>query len=285
MSPLEKHLLVTVSEDLNALFGLRYVFGFFTKRELTRLTLFYVAPRSGGAPRVPVFLPEDAARVGEGHRKPPHALAVARDWLVNMGFPPERVELKSSRAKLGTVKDIVAEAEDGLYDAVVLGRRALTWLDEVFGGSVSHGLLGEHIGFPVWMCRDSLRDRKNVLLCMDDSEQALRAADHVGFMLQDEPGHRVTIFHATSPGASDADRVADLMANAREILTRNGIAEDRIDSLVESSKDTSKRIVQLAGEGRYAAVAVGRRGLASFFGSTSQKLLRNLEGAALWVSK
>jgi len=265
MPPLEKHLLVTVSEDADALFGLRYVFGFFTQKDVMRVTLFHVAPRHSGG---------DFSAPGT-----PHALTAARDWLLGMGFPPERLELKSSRAKLGTVKDIVAEAESGLYDALVLGRRGVTWLDEVFGGSVSSGLLAENITFPIWACRGSIQGRKNVLLCVDGSEQALRAADHVGFILRDEPGHAVTIFHGKGSGSSD------ITAQVRDVLTQNGIPGDRIDTLTEdASTDPAKRILRIADTGRYAAVAVGRRS-GKVFGSTSQKLLRGLDGPALWVSK
>ena len=294
-SPLEKHLLVTISEDINALFGLRYVFGFFTRRDLVRLTLFYVTPRpAAGSFKSSLPLcrsPQDEDEaLGKSCRRPPHALATARDWLKDMGFPPDRVELKASPAKLGTVKDIAAEAERGLYDAVVLGRRGLSWFDEIFDDSVTHRLLWESLSFPLWVCRNPMRHRRNVLLCMDDSEEALRVADHVGFILRDEPEHRVTVFHNRAQGLPEGERIEDGMAKAGEILQQNGIEEERIDFLVKSSKDQAGLILQEARQGEYAAVAIGRTGgkpstMANIFGSTSLTLLRRLEGAALWISK
>lgn len=294
MAPLEKHLLVTISEDINALFGLRYVYGFFGRRDLTRLTLFYVTPRIEGrisSESAPPFCePGQQPAFGQSCRKPPQSLATARDWLLDMGFPADRISLKSSPAKLGTVKDIAAEAERGLYDAVVLGRRGLSWFDEIFDDSITHRLLWESIAFPLWICRNPMRHRKNVLLCVDGSEQSKRIADHVGFILNGEPEHSVTVFHNRAQSLPEGERIEDIMGQAGDILRQNGIPEERIDYLVKSSKDPAELILKQASQGEFAAVAVGRTGgkpspRDNIFGTTSLTLLRKLEGAALWISK
>jgi len=298
MPPIEKQLLVTISEDINALFGLRYVFGFFGRRDLVRLTLFYVSPRQEGfggedrelMSRLPFCEPGQQDGFGGGCRKIPRALADARKWLMDMGFPADKVDIKSSPAKLGTVKDIAAEAQRGLYDAVVLGRRGLTWFDEFFEDSITQRLLWESITFPLWVCRNPARHARNVLLCVDGSEQALRIADHVGFVLRDEPEHSVTVFHNRAQGLPEGERIGDIMNEAADILRNNGVADERIDFVVKSSKDPAELILKEAASGQYAAVAVGRTkgritGMNNIFGSVSQTLLRKLEGASLWISK
>ena len=295
MNPLEKHLLVTISEDINALYGLRFVHGFFSRPGFTRLTLFYVSPRqqdSGGFEAKAPFC-ESGRDSGQGSacRQPPAALAAARDWLLSMDFPSDRIELKSAPAKLGTVKDIAAEAEQGLYDAVVLGRRGLSWFDEIFQDSITHRLLWESISFPLWICRNPKKGAKNVLLCVDGSEECLRMADHVGFILRDEPEHSVTVFHNRALGLPEGTRIEELMGQAAQALTSNGLTDERIDFLVKSSKDPVDLILTQARQGGYAAVAIGRssgkpEGLAGhIFGSTSLTLLRKLESSALWISK
>lgn len=294
MKPLEKQLLVTISENANAFFGLRYVHSFFSRRDLVRLTLFYVTPRKGGdgedAHTPPFCAPGQEPSFGSACRKPPKALEDARKWLVDMGFPSERIELKSAPAKLGTVKDIAAEAERGLYDAVVLGRRGISWFEELFEDSVTHRLLWESITFPLWVCRNPGRRNKNVLLCVDGSEEALRIADHVGFVLRDEPGHSVTVFHNRAAGLPEGQRIEDIMKEALGVLRGNGIEDERVDFVVKSSRDPAELILKEARQGQYAAVAVGRSAgkpasLGALFGSVSQTLLRKLEGAALWISK
>ena len=55
-------------------------------------------------------------------------------------------------------------------------------MEEMVADSVSHRILWESITFPIWICRNTERDRKNVLVCVDGSEECLRVADHVGYM-------------------------------------------------------------------------------------------------------
>ncbi len=289
---LDRHFLVTISEDINALFGLRFVQGFFGNGSDLRLTLFYVTPRPGGDPgvNVPFCEPDSQPGFGKHCRQPPPALAAARDWLLDMGFPADRIALKAAPARLGTVKDIAAEAEEGLYDAVVLGRRGLSWFDELFDDSVTHRLLWEAITFPLWVCRNPARHRRNVLLCVDGSDQALRVADHVGFILRDMPDHSVTVFHNRAQPIAGNRAIEEVMAAAGEVLRRNGMEDERVNFLVKSSKDPASLILKEARDGEYAAVAVGRSGgkpdtMANIFGSTSQTLLRRMEGSALWISK
>lgn len=295
MASPEKHLLVTISEDVNALFGLRYVHGFFSMRDRLRLTLFSVSPKPTDELGFNVldtapFCGPGGRDSGRACRQPPPALEAARDWLAGMGFPPDRVTLKAASRQIGTVKDIVAEAEDGLYDAVVLGRRGLSWFEEMFQDSVSHRLLWESITVPLWLCHQPRRGGENVLLCVDGSEQSLRVADHVGYMLQGEPRHQVTLLHNMADARPGADGVEKIMAQAGQILADNGLEAERVSYLVKSSPDTAGLILREAKAGGYAAVAVGRTGgkpkpMGHIFGTTSLKLLRNLEGSALWVCK
>lgn len=292
VKPVEKHLLVTISDDINALFGLRFVYNLLTRRDLTRITLFSVAPRSGddGAMGGPFNAAQDGLNYVKPVRNIPASLSAARDWLLNMGFPPDRVLLKCSPSQLGTVKDIAVEAERGLYDAVVLGRRGLGWFDEFFQDSVTHRLLWESITFPLWVCRNPIRHGRNVLLCVDGSDQALRMADHVGFILRNEPQHGVTVFHNRAEARPEGGHIDDMLGAAGDILLQNGIEEERITYLVKSSKHPAELILREAHEAEYAAVAVGRSGgkpdsRTNLFGSISLTLLRTLEGSALWISK
>ena len=293
MTQTERHLLVTISEDNLALFGLRFVNDFFHFKQSLRLTLFYVLPNQNEDPsqgdpvlrlagRAPAFSPQE--------QQYPEVLLSAKKWLEDMGFPPDRVELKSRPARLGPVKDIVQEAERGLYDAVVLGRRGLGWFDEFFLDSVTHRMLWESITFPLWVCRNPARHRRNVLLCVDGSEQSLRMADHVGFILKDQPEHQITVFHCLGAAGAARQDVHAVMAGAGAALAENGIEDERISFLVKTAKDPAGVVLREAAKGEYAAVALGRSSgrpdtLANIFGSTSLTLLRNLEGAALWLSK
>jgi nucleotide-binding universal stress UspA family protein len=283
---MEKHLLVAIGDDFTSSLSLRYVYGFFSRRDAVKLTLFYVTPKTAAhAPHHPAPARE-APRCQPGDALP--VMEKAKNWLLDMGFPRNNVFTKACRGDQGIVKDIIKECEAGLYDAAVLGRRGLSWFDEMFTDSVSHKILWESVGFPIWVCRNPDPNRKDVLVCLDGSPQCLRVADHVGFILSGEPAHDITLLNIRSNGAPDP---APLFEKARGILAENGIDPGRIRKKAIVSDDPAQAILKLARTENYAAVAIGRTGdkpqafMEHIVGTTSLKLLRKLEGAGLWLCK
>jgi nucleotide-binding universal stress UspA family protein len=289
---MEKHLLVAVSDEYQTSQSLRFVHQFFTRREDLKLTLFYVVPKRPDWRLDPINLeanPEAVVHIEQDkavHGVP--AMEKARQWLHSMGYGADQVQVKFSQGNLGTVKEIVKESEAGLYDAAVLGRRGLSWFEEMVADSVSHRILWEALTFPIWICRNPARDRKNVLVCVDGSEECLRVADHVGYMLRLEPGHDITLLHVCADDRClDAEMV---FGRARAEILGNDIPEERIGIKVLTSSNPAKTILHEAQTHKYAAVAIGRTShkpttIKHIFASTSLKILRGIEGAALWLCK
>ncbi len=288
---MERHLLLTVGDDLSSLYGVRFVSSFFFNKSKTKLTLFYVAPRFESMDRG-----EDSqqhkmdVRLAEIYReKGQTALDASRKLLLDLGFPEANITSKLFTKRFGTVKDIVHEARAGQYDAVVLGRRGYAIFEKAFSTSVSRSIMDHMTDFPIWACRRPESGRKNVLLCVEDSEPSMRIADHVGFMLETEKKHTVTLLHVDTGKGKPIEAIMDA-AMAR--LVENNVDEERIQRLVVRSSRVPKAIMDVASQGQYAAVAVGRggsqpQGLIERWavGSRSMKLLEMLEKAALWVSR
>ncbi|WP_300154618.1 universal stress protein [Solidesulfovibrio sp.] len=289
---MDKHLLVAVSDEFHTSQSLRFVHHFFTARESLKLTLFYVVPRRPDWRLDPINLeanPEAIVHIEEDkavHGVP--AMEKAKQWLYDMGFARDQVQVKFSKGKLGTVKEIIKESEEGLYDAAVLGRRGLSWFEEMVTDSVSHRILWEQLTFPIWICRNPEKDRRNVLVCVDGSEECMRVADHVGYILRNEPGHDVTLLHVCAD-----DRCIDaeeIFGRALAEIKGNDIEDERISIKVLTSSNPAKTILHEAQARRYAAVAIGRTShrpstLKHIFATTSLKILRGIEGAALWLCK
>ena len=295
---MEKHLLVTISHGKNAAQCLRFLSGYLTDMAELRLTLFYVAPRSVDWKLDRDMTPDEAAldeieTIKRRHGR--QTLDEAKQWLVRMReFDPARIETKLAHPSRGTVPEIVEEAHNGLYDAVLLGRRGLSWVEQMFEDSVSHKMLWEDIDFPLWVCRMHQKDFPHrLLLCADGSEESARVADHAGFMLRGEP-HEVTLLHVDgATDASEACRDADTcFSMAREALLETGFPAERIHEKSITATNAARAVAREAREGGYGAVAVGRRSSHEpsalklvFPGSTSVSLLRELHDIALWISK
>ena len=288
---MERHFLLTVGDDLSSNHGLRFVSQFFTDKSEIKITLLYVAAPlpKGIKPATNTPAGTDTDSPGLLRSKGKTELAKSRNYLVEQGFPEANLSSKLIDKRFGTVKDIVHEAFKGRYDAAVLGRRGYAVLEQVLATSVTREILDQEIDFPLWICRMPEEGRKNVLLCIDETEPSLRVADHVGFILSHEKGHNVTLLYIDTGELKNVQHVFDL---AKDQLTKNGVPEERIISRVIHAQRIARTILEEADRGSYAVVAVGRGGKEPqgiiqrwLVGSTSMKLLETLDKAALWVSK
>ena len=281
---MHKHLLLTVSDSPSSIDGARFVSSFFRDKTRVKLTLVHVAPAKGREP-------------GFGDREPTErecklleneALQSAGRFLEQNGFPAENTLCQYRTKAVSTAKDILREAEQGGYDAVVLGRRGTSWLEEALGSSVSMQVLEKGLGVPVWVCRRIESGRGGILLCLDGSTSSLVMADHAGFMLEGAEEHGVTLFHVPNKESGSPE---EIFSRAREALLQNNIPANRIAEKEGSGRNVAKAIQKEAREGGYAAVAVGYSGTGNtgsrsppVLGSVSNKLIHDLQGHALWIS-
>lgn len=280
---MQRHLLLTISDDPSFMYGLRFVTSFFQDKENIRLTLLYVAPSMGKDPGFAQREPTETECELQEHT----ALKNAGQRLANSGFLAENTMCKYRKKSISTAQDIIQEAEKGKYDAIVLGRRGSTRLEELLSTSVSMEILEKERGAPIWICRQPESGRENVLLCLDGSDSSLRIADHVGFMLQTEK-HGICLFYVQNKGTLPAE---EAMSKAQDILLENKIDPARITEKPISAPNIEKAIFNQAEQEAYAVVAVGysgtrNQGLFSQFsiGSISKKLCYNLQKASLWIS-
>ena len=288
---MQKKLLITVSDESSYLHGVRFVGSFFRNKSQVSVTLFYVAPHADVAVKGmgTGHLELDRKATEAGRKKTQQVLDAARQMLCDRGFPSENVTTKFIFKEFGTVKDILREARHGAYDAVVLGRRGYMLFESVLSTSTTKEILDRNIDFPIWVCRHTEENRRNVLLCIDGSSASLRMVDHVGFMLKDESEHSITLFHVDT-GEGESKEV--VLEEARKRLLDNWVSDGRIESVVVTSPVTgvAKTILDIVESKAYAAVGVGRVGIQKgllkewLVGSRTMKLVEGMQKAALWVS-
>ena len=284
---MERHLLLTVSEKADSLFGVRFVGNFFSGKAEMKITLFYLTPKPPG-----VFESdhESELQARKSEAKGLQALQGAKGELLKMGFKEEQVITKLRARRVSKIMDIIQEGANGRYDAVVLGRRGLSWLEHAYDESVTKGVLQQTVDFPLWICRRPDLERKNVLACVDGSEASHRMVDHIGFILGHDENHTVTLLTVAKKGKTGDKSPEDAISKSRELLIGSGLAADRINTKVIAEASPGKAILKEAANGGFAAVAVGRTGTGQgllkkvFVGSVSDTLFQTLEGAALWLA-
>ena len=173
-------------------------------------------------------------------------------------------------------------------------------------GGVSEKVVNYCGNYPIWIVGGSI-DTKKVLLCVDSSENALRAVDHAGFMLSGTDC-QVTLFHSIRhlrryvprdvlEGAEElqelwkskaGEQIAPYMQKARGILLNAGLTKEQIAvKVVDGSRSGADDILKEARDNGYGTIVLGRHGQSVMkqfiFGSVTSKVLHHSVGLAIWI--
>ena len=274
-------------------------------------TLFHVQPP------VSQFLMEEAQRsaraqaelnaIADRNAEASRALlARYREVLGRAGAAEAAVELATMPRQQGLAKDILDYAQNGLFDAILVGRRGISPVQQMFMGSVSAHLIQNSPVIPVWLVDGDVHPTR-VMAAVDGSESALRAVDHLAFMLSGNPDARVGFFHV-APRLKDyceidfdADRggglqtlisqgnqrcMEDFFGAAMAKLRGAGFRDDQVETRTAATLvGVSETILEAARDGGFGTIVMGRRGLSrSFFGGkVSYTVSQKLSDAALWL--
>lgn len=225
--------------------------------------------------------------------------------MVGIGIDAKRIEIATQQKIMGIAKDILDCAQQGLYDAILVGQRGLSRAQKTFMGSTTAKLVEHSKVIPVWVADGDVTSMK-VLLAVDGSEASLRAVDHLSFMVGGNDNIKITLFHVMpklgnycvinfDEKESDvgqvvsrgAKRCIDLFyAHARHKFKEAGLKEDQIElKVVKRALNVGKAIVDQARKGDYGTVVIGKHGAdkAFFMGSVSRYVLNKASGRVVWA--
>ena len=291
---MKKHFLVTISNDAEILYGVRFICSFFEGGADHQVTLLHICRRDSAG--MSATLSQMWEGPGDGIQgqltvQAKKAIDRARGILARHTTVVDQVMTKTCAERYGKVKDILAEGVKGAYDAIVLGRRAsytFQWMFERAADETAQAAIRDSgCTIPLWICPEPLPDRKNVLLCLDASANGYRAADHVGFILADQPRQQITLYHVQK--VKDYNDPAEIFRRAETILRGHGITDERIHRESTWGLTVAGAIESEAERGGYAAVAVGLHGerigptrKTQLSGGITAKLISRVDKASLW---
>jgi nucleotide-binding universal stress UspA family protein len=306
---MKKSILVAIDGSVysgNSLEYLAKLFG--PDRDLTIHLLSVVA--SGGGEKDWMFDVDPHRTQSSGSEKRAllarKQLKEAEERLVRSGFAREQVEsqVKIASRISGAIRE---EAERGNYDSVLIGRRGLGTMGNMFFGSTSGELIGKCHKVPLWIIDGSVSPSR-FLLAVHSHPSSLMAADHLAFMLKDHPGAAICLYHSNPVfgkqqaakaedfhrqwGKSWCDQYLDLenflfYAHA-QLLVDNGIPRHRITQLpVQMHIDVSADLLRQAKQHNCGTIIIGRRrrDLAqSQLKGVSDKTLNQAQNIAVWLA-
>jgi nucleotide-binding universal stress UspA family protein len=311
MTELSKMVVVPVDGSENAHRSLEYIDLMYGKDHNLEVTLKYVLPS------LPPILADDRSMKREtamklktlenkNIRMAEQILFKAKNLLIKKGFKEDLVQTVSRKKDRGIAQDICNWVESKRADAVLMTTRGRSRLEAFFMGEVSSKLLEYCRVCPVWIVEGTVTSNR-VLIAIDNSENALRAVDHAGFMLSgtDCP---VTIFHSMrhlrrfvpqevldeAPELEElwktkaGQEIEPFMTKAKEMLVKAGVSESQISKkVVDGSRSAASDILEEARNNEYGTIVMGRRGISGvqefFMGSVSSKVLQSSTGMATWI--
>lgn len=290
---MEKQFLVTISNDIDNLFGVKFICSFFNKKSEHRVTLLHICMRdSNDMTKTLMGAWEGPADNIEGHLTVGvrRSINKAKEFLSQNKMSIEHIITKTVAERYGKVKDVLAESSRGLYDTIILGRRAsysMQWMFERSADETVQAMIKDsRCTSPLWICPDPEPGRKNVLLCLDGSENAYRAVDHVGFILSDQDQHTITMFHVESGTGRESE---EIFQRAAAILNEYNIGAERILRNSTWGVSVPRTILAEIDKGSYAVVALGMFGKGqgllrdlNLAGGTTLKLISKIEKVSLW---
>jgi nucleotide-binding universal stress UspA family protein len=230
----------------------------------------------------------------------------AQNRLLTNGFSEEQIEFSAESSSAAIATTIHHFANQGMYDSLLVGRRGVGKVGEMFLGSVSQDLLHQCHEVPVWIIDGEVTSIR-FLLAAHCCTQSLLAADHLAYMMSGNPDTEVCIYHSSSVfgsapphepeqfhqqwGKEWCDEHLDLdnylyKAHTR-ILIDNGVPEKQISHIPpHRDLDASHDLLRQAQKHGCGTVVIGRRGRDTdkgLLGGVSDRTTQHAQNMAVWI--
>jgi nucleotide-binding universal stress UspA family protein len=230
----------------------------------------------------------------------------ATDTLKRLGIAEEQVHTSVRLSQRSVAQDIIHEARQGKYDALLIGRRGIGKLEKMIMGSVSATILEKCHDVPLWIIDGQVNSRK-FLVPVDGTCHSLKAIDHLAFILAGNPYAEVTLFYSKAllgshPKIEPKDfyavwgetwceehlrREDSLFHAPKQLLLDSGFPEERIFwKETFMGIDPSRQILRQALIDDFGTIVMGRRGEEAskgLFRGVSDRVLHMAEEVAIWI--
>lgn len=254
--------------------------------------------------------PKAKAELGKINQKNKKAsqqlLEDCKSHMVSKGIATGCIEILSHPRDQGIAQDILKVAEAGSYDAIIVGRRGISGIQELFMGSVTSNLLAGSRLIPIWVV-DGLVEKEKVLVPVDGSTQSLRTVDHVAYIFSEnrdvqlhflnieprlgdyceidmEASQTVEIEKALLNANEKC--IADFSAKAISILKKAGFGENQITfRTLKKQLFTAKAILETSKKEGFGTVVIGKTGAdrSRQLGKVASQIIQKMSNGAVWV--
>ena len=197
-------------------------------------------------------------------------------------------------------EQILQIAQEGDYSTIIMGRRGISAAREVLLGSVTASLLHKPVHQSVYVTGAKVENLKadacpipRILVPLDGSPHAVAAIREAAILAKcyGDALAEVTLLHvidlARYAKSEDTNQSQeDILNEAQQIFTDNGVSESKIVSVVEYGSP-GEVILNAAREKQTNLIIIGRRGRSTFqelfMGSVSRQVVQRCTDATVGV--
>jgi len=230
----------------------------------------------------------------------------AKQRLLRNGFSEKQVNIRTESSHADIGKTIYFTALQGKYDGLLIGRRGIGKVGEMFFGSVSASLVEICHEVPLWIIDGDIT-RTRFLLAVHALPASLLAADHLAFILRGNTRVEILLYHSMNifgeGGYGQAEDFYDqwgkqwceqhldldnhLFGAHVQVLLEGGIRQEQIHQLpVQKDVNTSHDLLRQAREHLCGTIVLGRRGRQvnkGWFGGVSDRTMNKAQNQAIWL--
>jgi hypothetical protein len=226
--------------------------------------------------------------------------------LLQIGYKRPRITTETRQESGNPAQEILDGGKSEEFMAIVFARKQPSGVKRLLSDPAPHNIYKQVEGKPLWAIGNLPLHPPHILAPVDESDYANRIAVHLAQSLAPLPQVRFTflnIMPAKPPAYWDDGHILDkaergerrgevkkwqwnyeemmggIFARARGVLTKAGVAEERISTKMQTRRSgTARDILAEVERGGYNIVALGRRGAGQSdvdIGSRASKILRS----------
>jgi nucleotide-binding universal stress UspA family protein len=302
--------LLGVDDSQDTFEALEKVGSLFLKTE-AHFHLFQAVTESN-LPAPPPTSTETADWQGVQKRQAQQILDKAVSSLLQMGYKRARISTETRLQSANAAQEILNAGKRQEIMAIVFARKQPSGVKGLLRDATTSNIYRYAEVKPLWAIGNLPLQPLNILAAVDESDYADSIAVHLARTLGPLPQVRVTflnIMPAKPPAYWDDGHILDkaergerrgvvkkwqwsyeemmggIFAKARGVLTKAGVAEERISTKMQTRRSgTARDVLAELDRGGYNIVALGKRGSGSSqvaLGSRAAKILRSVRDCTI----
>jgi nucleotide-binding universal stress UspA family protein len=305
-----RKIVIAVDGSLHAKHAIKYAAEKYSHLQEVSFTLIHIQPT------VSQYLAEEAKKTAAGKVKleklyeqnrltATELLTGSKKTLISLGVKEHDIDCVTQPRRHNVARDILDYAEKKSVCAVLVGRRGVSYVQELMLGSVTMELLTHSKLIPIWVV-DHLVPSHHLLVTVDGSPGSLRAVDHVSFVQAGGKLEKIILLHIT-PGLSDfcptepaqpneemdafikkSDKncTANFNRHALDILKRAGFSEKDIEfKTIDGRWFIGKSIIEASKSLNAGTIVIGKSNSsdAHHIGKIARYIINKSTNASIWL--